>query len=149
MLGGEYLGGLAFLQIRFQFGSYSRSVKIIARHKVGSGGTRLPASTLNATGRLLLDADADIYISAHTHKPGILPHSTMRLEEQSNGQCQVVAADQWIISMGGFLKGMVEGEPSYVVGMGRSGVVALRQPTIYMVPRLHGGRYWVELDCAL
>lgn len=149
-LGASYLSAMTFSQISFFYKDMVAPVKIYACHSSGGGGGYLLGSQLNMIQRKLVQAWADIYVEAHTHKIVSGVNTILRLEE-IDGKLELVASDQILCRTGGMLKSVQKNKPGYIPKKGK-GTVPLRLATIKMTPRygdsLRRG-FYIELNCTI
>jgi len=87
------------------------SVDICAYHGKGTG--RLLGSSINAVQYLNEGIDSDIYLMGHDHKRGIVPGCRIRAVADKAG-LRLKSSRQLFARTGGWLKGYVDGQPSYV-----------------------------------
>jgi hypothetical protein len=108
----KYLGASAFVRITFKYGNTEHSIDIWAHH--GKGAARLVGGSINRVQQMAEAAEAHIFIMGHDHKKGAVPSSKLHLVG-TKGKLTVRHKKQLYVRSGSFLRGYVEGEPSYVV----------------------------------
>jgi hypothetical protein len=115
-LGTDYLGACTATRITFKTKDKhtgSVSVDIFAHHGKGAGQT--------TTGRMMnvekmaQICEADIFLQGHNHARGVLPlGDKLRIDSNASG-LYIRSRHCWIGRTGGFLRGYVNEEPSYIV----------------------------------
>jgi hypothetical protein len=115
LLGCKYLGASAFIRISLIYADVKHSsVDIWAHH--GRGAARLVGGSLNRVQQMGEQAEADIYLMGHDHRKSAGTTSRLRLAGGGGG-LRVVHRKQLYIRTGSFLRGYVDGKPSYVADM--------------------------------
>jgi hypothetical protein len=110
-LGLRYLGALGALRVTFpQNGNTRRSIQIFAHHSGGSKGARTTGGDVSGAQRNELAWDADVYLTAHTHRRWANKESVMRLTD--SGDPKVVERTKVFVRCGAFLKGFREDHPT-------------------------------------
>ena len=114
MLETDYLGACCAIRITFALGgnNHRASFDIFAHH--GKGGGTTAGGRLNAVEKLQQICDGDIYLMGDNHARGCLPAGEKLRLCDKGGKLFVKAKPTWIGRTGSFLRGYVEGEPSYV-----------------------------------
>jgi hypothetical protein len=103
----KYLGVSSFIRLVFIYGYKKYSIDIWVHH--GKGASRLVGGSLNTVEQMSAIADADIYLMGHDHRKSVALKTRLCLGNGKLRQKKVLLA-----RTGSFLKGYVDGEPSYV-----------------------------------
>ena len=111
VLGCKYLGCSAFIRLAFRDGKRASSVDIWANH--GAGASRTIGSSISSVEKMEQVAEADIYLSGHDHRKYAALKAKLRLGT-GNGGIRLNQRQILLGRTGSFLKGYVEGEPSYI-----------------------------------
>lgn len=109
----KYLGSTAFVRLYFDYRDtgQTKTIDIWAHH--GKGAARLIGGSLNTVQQMGEQAQADIYLMGHDHKRSAGMSSKLYLSE-SQGNMILKHRKQLYIRTGSFLRGYVDGQPSYV-----------------------------------
>jgi len=112
MMKCRYLGVNGFIRLSFIHGSKRTSLDIFAHH--GRGAARLIGSDLNTVEQMVSNAEADIYLMAHSHQRNAGKVSRLHLQNGGDG---LVLKDKTMIlaRTGSFLRGYMPDHQSYVV----------------------------------
>ena len=112
-LGCKYLGNSAFVRLILKNeNSRSNTIDIFAHHGRGSG--RRLGTSINSLQDMLMIADADIYLQGHDHKKQVAIMNRLYLPANNFGELDVRSKKIIFGRTGGFLKGYVNGQDSYV-----------------------------------
>jgi hypothetical protein len=115
MFGCKYLGASAFIRITILYKDVKHaSIDVWAHH--GRGAARLVGGSLNRVAQMGEQAEADIFLMGHDHRKSAGTTSRLRLAGGGGG-LKVVHRKQLYIRTGSFLRGYVNGQPSYVADM--------------------------------
>jgi UDP-2,3-diacylglucosamine pyrophosphatase LpxH len=111
-LGCKYLGIAAFIRIVFKDGSRSTSVDVLCHHGKGGSG-RMVGSDVNHIQAMTDVGNAQIYLMGHTHKKTVAMKTRLSLIDGKGGMS---LRQQKLLfgRTGSFLKGYMDGKPSYV-----------------------------------
>lgn len=110
----QYLGVSAFIRLSFK-GSGSRSSKVDIWAHHGKGASRLVGGSLNRVQQMTEAAEADIYLMGHDHRKSVATTTRLKLNSGDiDGMVKLSHRKILICRTGSFLKGYVDGEPSYV-----------------------------------
>lgn len=142
MLGTKDLGysWLLTLCLRPQKGGNgrSRTITFYGHHGWGAG-SRTSGGDITKFERLLIDYDADIYLTGHTHKPFAMPFPRVGIDR--NGK--MVSRDRWLANTGSFMKLLADGPvPSWAETKGFR-VVKLGGLVWELVPLRQG---WIDVE---
>ncbi len=110
----SYLGTCSAIRITFK-GKHSNnvSVDIFAHH--GRGGGQTTAGRMMSVEKMTQICEADIFLQGHNHARGVLPlGDKLRIDSNQHGLF-IRSRHCWIGRTGGFLRGYVNEEPSYIV----------------------------------
>lgn len=113
----KYLGVSAFIKISLRYTAENKQkpqghyIDIWAHH--GKGAARLIGGSLNKVQQMAEAAEADIYLMGHDHKKSIGMMSRLRLSN-SRKNVHLTSRKQVFARTGSFLRGYVDGKPSYV-----------------------------------
>lgn len=108
LLGCKYLGCSAFIRLMFENSHRLCAFDIWANH--GLGASRTLGSSLISLEKMEQVAEADAYLSGHDHRKYAALKARLRLSKSGRlNQRQILLG-----RTGSFLKGYVEGEPSYI-----------------------------------
>ena len=118
--GVPYLGVVTFLRLTLCRGRGETvagkcSLDIWAHHGRGCASTM--GGSLNAVERMAKGAQADIYLMGHDHKRNIGTSSRLYLIDSVAG-LEVKSRPQMYVRTGGWLRGYVDGEATYVADAG-------------------------------
>lgn len=106
-----YLSELGF--IRLTFGSSRIQWKCVIHAQHGQGGASFINSDVpNIERKTAPYWDADLFLRGHSTKKWAAPIPIMRMNEK--GMPRLVAFEKWMVNTGGFMRGFLEGEPTYV-----------------------------------
>ncbi len=115
-LNTDYLGSCSAIRITFVPNakrSCKVSVDIFAHHGKGAGQTTV--GRMMSVEKMTQICEADIFLAGHNHARGILPLGD-KLRIDNNGAGLFIRSRHcWIGRTGGFLRGYVDGEASYIV----------------------------------
>jgi hypothetical protein len=115
LLGTRYLGVSCLARMSFQSRTNHGGgccIDIFSHHGKGAGTTT--TGRMNAVEKMTQICDADIYLMGHNHARGVLPLGE-RLGADINAQGMYLKARKMFIGRtGGFLRGYVENESSYI-----------------------------------
>jgi len=151
LLGTCYLGVLSYFRLTLKgHGTTTNSVDVYAHH--GRGAARLIGGSLNKVQQMGESAEADILLMGHDHKKSAAIYPRMRLSENSHGKLEVKQRKIIVARTGSFLKGLVDGEASYIADMAGSptdlGVVKIE-----MTPKREQKNYkdktWIDLHISI
>ena len=150
ILGTKYLGVLTFTRLVFHYTTMKTVIDIYAHH--GQGASRLIGGSLNRVQQMGEAAIADIYLMGHDHKKGSASFSRMSLE-QGSGELRVKQRKALVIRTGSFLRGLVDGEASYIADRAAN-PTDLGVTKIEMTPRREGSEkssrtLWVDLHVSI
>lgn len=114
LLDTQYLGAATAFRITFHFSkTHKTCVDIFAHHGKGTGQTT--TGRMIAPEKMTQICEADIFLMGHNHARGVLPiGDKLRIETSTTGLC-IRSRNCWIGRTGGFLRGYVDGETSYIV----------------------------------
>jgi len=108
----KYLGVSSFIKLLMTYtAGQTHALDIWAHH--GLGGGRTVGASINKLENMIKAADADIYLMAHDHRKSLAMVSRLKLTDGRNG----LSLENRKILMartGGFLRGYVDGQPSYI-----------------------------------
>ena len=107
----KYLGVSSFIRLSFVYGKKTASVDMWVHH--GKGGARLLGSSLNTVEQMSAISNAQINLMAHDHKKSAALKVCFFLSEGGGG-IKLNQRKILIGRTGSFLKGYVDGAPSYV-----------------------------------
>jgi hypothetical protein len=106
----KYLGVSSFIRVVFDNDGHKNvAVDIFAHH--GKGAARLIGGSINKVETMREIAEADIYIMGRDHRKGAVPAGE-KLE--LTHEMVLRYKKQWLVRSGSFLRGYVNGKPSYV-----------------------------------
>jgi hypothetical protein len=115
-LKAAYLGCMTIVQLRFYDVRQPRrwsSIVVCAHH--GKGAARLLGSSLNTVQQMAEGVEADLYLMGHDHKIGASPGSRIYVYPNGKtGELDVRERKQYFCRTGSFLRGFVNGRPSYI-----------------------------------
>lgn len=111
LLNCKYLGCSAFIRLSFILGGKASSIDIWANH--GTAASRTLGSSISSVEKMEQVAEADIYLSGHDHRKYAALKAKLRLGT-GNGGIRLNQRQILLGRTGSFLKGYVEGEPSYI-----------------------------------
>ena len=116
-LGAKYLGVCGLVRLQVEIAGRPKDcmkIDIFAHH--GKGGGKSPGSTFNSIEDMQKVADADLYLSGHTHGKGTIPSfPRMKLVPSPNGGVVVRARTPYLGRTGSFLKTYESGKRAYGV----------------------------------
>jgi hypothetical protein len=117
-LNTNYLGSCSAIRITFEpkdsgMRGKKVSVDIFAHHGKGAGNTTV--GRMMSVEKMVQICEADIFLQGHNHARGVLPlGDKLRIDSNSSGLF-IRSRHCWIGRTGGFLRGYVNDEPSYIV----------------------------------
>lgn len=117
-LGTDYLGSCAAIRITFEPETSNKigkqvSVDIFAHHGKGAGQTTV--GRMMSVEKMVQICEADIFLQGHNHARGVLPLGDKLRIDSNNSGLFIRSRHCWIGRTGGFLRGYVDNEPSYIV----------------------------------
>lgn len=117
LLETKYLGSCTAIKLVFVINETTKSkrvsIDIFAHH--GRGGGQTTTGRMNSVEKMQQICEADIFLQGHNHARGVLPiGDKLRLDENNNG-LYIRSRRCWIGRTGGFLRGYVNNETSYIV----------------------------------
>ena len=146
----KYLGVSAFIRLLLKYDTHHTHVIDIWAHH-GLGGGRTAGASINKLENMIKAADADIYLMGHDHKKHIAMQSRLRLSDSRAG-LSLENRKLVMARTGGFLKGYVNEQSSYIADKAYS-PVDMGTVTITMTPKRVGelkvDKRWVELNASL
>lgn len=109
----KYLGVTSFIILTLRYDKYhSHRVVIWAHH--GRGAGRTTGASINAVEQMEKIAEADIYLMGHDHKKSAVPLNKFCIKEAATKNQKVHIKRIWLARTGSFLRGYMDGRPSYV-----------------------------------
>lgn len=145
----KYLGISAFIRLSFMYGHKSASIDIWAHH--GKGASRLLGGSLNTVEQMSAISDAQINLMGHDHKKSVAFKTNLFLSE-GKGCIKLNQRKILIGRTGSFLKGYVDGAPSYIA-RGAMTPTDLGVLKIELTPKRSqkngGDSFYIDLHCSI
>ena len=146
----KHLGVSSFIRLILKHDKHhTNAVDIWGHH--GLGGGRTAGASINKLENMIKAANADIYLMGHDHKKHIAMQSRLRLSDSRAG-LSLENRKLVMARTGGFLKGYVNEQSSYIADKAYS-PVDMGTVTITMTPKRVGelkvDKRWVELNASL
>jgi len=111
----KYLGVSSLVRLRFIRRGHTDNMNVDIWTHHGKGGGKTVGSSLAVVERMMLTAEADIYLQGHDHKKAVGARARLRFSRSGDDGIRFSHRKVILGRTGGFLKGYEEGVASYIV----------------------------------
>ena len=147
-LKAKYLGVSSFIRLSFSYGEKRASIDIWAHH--GRGASRLSGGSINTVEQMSNIGEANIYLMGHDHRKSVALKT--RLALSAGSELKLSQHKILLGRTGSFLKGYVDGEPSYIA-RGAMSPTDLGTLKIELTPKRIKNEtqdiFYVDIHCSL